>query len=380
MYLPRSLRLFYETANFDAATAVLGGASVIGGLAQASGAKSAAKAQTAAANQASETQLKMFNQIQQNLQPYMQGGNASMNALLSLMGLMPVNQAQQALANQPATAGATAQGNAAAGSPGHQPVYDPRFNSPEQWMNQYGVMPGQPIPGQPGYQQAAAAFAGGTPPTTGGTQNNQIFANLTPDMLSGIGTSPLLAPPTPPTAPHAMDQATLEATPGYQFNLSQGLRAAQNAASARGLSSSGAGIKGAEQFATGLADSTYQNQFANQQSLFGNEQTRYSDTVANQTNIFNRLLSLATQGESAAANVGTQGTQTAANIGNNIIGAGAAQAGGYMSAANAIGNAAGGIGQGYLANRILGMYGQNNGAVGSPNTGGWIQGQGVWGP
>src|SRR5882762_376786 len=77
------------------------------------------------------------------------------------------------------------------------------------------------------------------------------------------------------TSPITMDQATLEATPGYQFNKTQGLKAVQNSAAARGLGVSGAALKGAATFATGLADSTYQQQFSNAQT--------------NQANAYNRL-------------------------------------------------------------------------------------------
>src|ERR1051326_7373007 len=89
------------------------------------------------------------------------------------------------------------------------------------------------------------------------------------------------------TSPIVMDQATLEKTPGYQFNLTQGLKATQNSAAARGLGSSGAALKGAAMFATGLADNTYQNQFNN--------------AVTNQANAYNRLKALVDTGENAAA-------------------------------------------------------------------------------
>ncbi len=56
------------------------------------------------------------------------------------------------------------------------------------------------------------------------------------------------------TTPITMDQATLEATPGYQFALAQGLKAAKNSAINRGLGVSGAQLKGQVAFATGLAD------------------------------------------------------------------------------------------------------------------------------
>lgn len=145
------------------------------------------------------------------------------------------------------------------------------------------------------------------------------------------------------TSPIIMDQAALERTPGYQFNLSQGLKAVQNSAAARGLGVSGAAMKGAAQYATGLADSTYQNQFNN--------------AVTNQTNAYNRLMGVSTLGQSAAAQTGAMGTQTAANIGNNIVGAGNATAGSYMAMGNAVGGLANSLGQAYMMSQIMGGYG-----------------------
>lgn len=166
--------------------------------------------------------------------------------------------------------------------------------------------------------------------------------------------------------PVKMDQATLEQTPGYQFNLSQGLKSTQNSAAARGLGTSGAALKGAASYATGLADSTYQQQFqnattnaqntynanlANSQGAYtaglNNALNQFNSAVTNQTNQYNRLSGLAGLGESAAAQTGNYGTQTAANIGNqsvatasnignNLIQGGNAQAAGYLGAANSL--------------------------------------------
>lgn len=126
------------------------------------------------------------------------------------------------------------------------------------------------------------------------------------------------------TAPITMDQATLQQTPGYQFNLSQGLRAAQSSAAARGLGLSGAAIKGATDYATGLADSTYQNQFNNANT--------------NQTNAFNRLLQASSLGQSAAAGTGSAALLTGQGVANNTIGAGNAQGAASIAAGNAIGS------------------------------------------
>lgn len=63
------------------------------------------------------------------------------------------------------------------------------------------------------------------------------------------------------TKPFGMTEADLQQTPGYQFALNQGLKSIQNGFAAKGLGSSGAAMGGAGQFATGLADQTYGNQF-----------------------------------------------------------------------------------------------------------------------
>lgn len=139
--------------------------------------------------------------------------------------------------------------------------------------------------------------------------------------------------------PVSMDQATLEKTPGYQFTLGQGLKSVQNSAAGRGLGVSGAALKGAANYATGLANNTYQQQFSN--------------ALANQNNVFNRLMSMAQLGESAGAGVGSAGIQTGQSIGQNIVGAGNAAAGAYMNMGNTVNNAASSIGNLYTTNALM---------------------------
>lgn len=149
------------------------------------------------------------------------------------------------------------------------------------------------------------------------------------------------------TSPIVMDQATLEKTPGYQFNLTQGLKSVQNSAAARGLGNSGAALKGAATFATGLADNTYQNQFNNANT--------------NQTNAYNRLKGLVDTGENAAAQTGALGEKAAYNTSQAQIGAGNAQA----AAANATGGAIGNIGNNIAGYAMYkGLYGGNNSNAG----------------
>lgn len=155
---------------------------------------------------------------------------------------------------------------------------------------------------------------------------DQTRSDLMPFQQAGQqGTNMLVQQLPDLTKPIIMDEATLRQTPGYQFNRNQGLKATQNVAAARGLGASGAALKGAAAFATGLADSTYQNQFTN--------------AVTNQTNAYNRLMDVAKLGESAAAQTGSFGTQTAQSIGQNTIAGGTAQAAGLVGAGNALTNA-----------------------------------------
>jgi hypothetical protein len=160
--------------------------------------------------------------------------------------------------------------------------------------------------------------------------------NLTPYMDAGKGATSALTNLTgtgeggdplnsPLLKPISMDEATLQQTPGYQFNLTQGLKATQNAAAARGLGSSGAALKGAATFATGLADSTYQNQFNN--------------ALTNQNNQFNRLMGVSQLGANAAANVGQDAITTGQGIASTTVGAGNARAAAWNSGANALGSA-----------------------------------------
>lgn len=149
------------------------------------------------------------------------------------------------------------------------------------------------------------------------------------------------------TSPITMDQATLENTPGYKFNLSQGLRAAQSSAAARGLGLSGAAIKAASDYATGLADSTYQNQFNNANT--------------NRTNAFNRLLQTTSLGQTAATGTASAALSTGKGVADAQIGAGNAQGAASIAAGNAFGSGSNALLQ-YLArssNGSSGLYGKD---------------------
>lgn len=126
------------------------------------------------------------------------------------------------------------------------------------------------------------------------------------------------------------DQQTLETTPGYQWNLSQGTKATQSAAAARGLGVSGAALKGAATYATGLADNTLK--------------TQYDIDQGNKTNAYNKLSDATKIGASAAGATGMFGANSANQQTNLLTGAGNAGAAGIMAGGNAAAQMYGGVG------------------------------------
>lgn len=106
-------------------------------------------------------------------------------------------------------------------------------------------------------------------------------------------------------------QSYLESLPGYQFTKEQGLQAVQNSYAAKGLGISGAALKGASEYVTGLADSTYQQQLQN-------------------------FLGLTQLGEGAASSVGQMGLSSQALINQLLTGGAAATAAGIVGGTNAL--------------------------------------------
>lgn len=149
----------------------------------------------------------------------------------------------------------------------------------------------------------------------------------------------------------------LKQTPGYQFTLDQGLKASQAGYAARGLGSSGAAMKGAANYATGLASGTYNQQLANY--------------LAQNQQIFNMLQGQQQLGETAAAGFGGYATQTGASLGSNLIGAGNAQAASQIAAGNALASglsgAGGNISQYMMLNSLMGNPGSGAGAAANQN-------------
>lgn len=134
--------------------------------------------------------------------------------------------------------------------------------------------------------------------------------------------------------------ANLQNTPGYQFTLQQGLEQAQNGFAARGLASSGAAIKGAENYATGLASSTYNTQLQNY--------------LSQNNQIYNMLNGTASLGGQASQALGN--ASSVAQGGNALV---SAAQGGAQSLGNAGTAAAAGI-TGSTTGNTAGLTNTNN--------------------
>lgn len=170
---------------------------------------------------------------------------------------------------------------------------------------------------------------------------NQTRADLSPYRQAGEDAYAMLQPKLKDlTDGVSIDPNMLKDSDYYRFTDKQGQKAVTNAAAARGLGSSGAALKGAASFASGLATGTYKDAF--------------NMAVTNQTNTFNRLKGLIDTGQNAAAQTGSAGASAATGAANAQIGAGNAQAAGINAAGGAVANAANNIG-GYAAYK--GLYG-----------------------
>lgn len=174
--------------------------------------------------------------------------------------------------------------------------------------------------------------------------------------LIGIGGDTTAADYGSLAKPFGMEQ--FQADPGYAFRQSEGLKALERSAAARGSLMSGATLKGVQRFAQDTAAQEYQNAFS-----------RYQIERAAR---LNPLQSMMGSGQSAANTL----TGAAGNLGNNLaqseMAAGQARASGYIGTANALNQALSTAASAYaqqpMYNAMINYY--NNGAPGGLPGGG----------
>jgi hypothetical protein len=120
--------------------------------------------------------------------------------------------------------------------------------------------------------------------------------------------------------PFGMDQ--FKADPGYAFRLSEGQKALERSAAARGGLLSGGTGKALQRFGQDYGSQEYTNAFNRYQA---ERQARLGP-----------LQSLTGMGQTTAQQLGTAGQNVATNVGNAIGSSAAARASGYVGGANAL--------------------------------------------
>lgn len=272
------------------ATAIAGGA-IVGGIISSNAAKSAASTQANATENAAQAQLQQFNTINQQQAPYRTSGYGALSDLNNFLGIQSPAPAQTA-DNFDAQAYLAANPDVAANWK----------SDPYQHYLQYGKNEGRAFTGNDTYNQQLQASKAG-PGTPGfGQFTHQFNAN---DLTANLA-------------------------PNYAFMLKQGQGQVGNTLNSTNGILSGNAQQGLNQFTQDYAKNAYQNAFENYNT--------------NQTNIYNRLASLAGLGQQSlntSANYGTQATQSA----NNFLTSGAAaQAAGTVGQANALSGALNSLG------------------------------------
>jgi len=165
--------------------------------------------------------------------------------------------------------------------------------------------------------------------------------------------------------------ADFQADPGYNFRLSEGLKALDRQAAARGGMMSGAALKAAGRYGQDVASQEYGNAFnrfqtnrASQAGLFADA---YNRDRTRQLDEFSRLGGLMTSGQNAAAGTGASQaafgsnaanlmSQGAQAMGQGVLGAGQAIGAGQLGAGNTYNNAINAALQGYQNNQMMDIF------------------------
>ena len=279
------------TMSAGTAAAVAGG---VGGLASAAigskAAKKASRAQVAAADAAMKNERDIFAQQTALQEPFRQGGLAAQDRLMTLLGLQPRQ--------------ANAMGRPTSTQPGHNAIHSYDIPGGGQYS----------IPGWGGDYAQAIPLANAT-----GGVNAMDLGGLQVD------------PNDPDFGKYARDFGVqdFEEDPGYAFRLSEGQKALDRSAAARGGLQSGGALKAAARFGQQMGSQEYGRAF-----------DRYQINRANQ---LQPLQSLMGSGQSSANTLG----ESLGNMGSNIselqLQSGNARASGYMGAANAMVSGIGGV-------------------------------------
>jgi len=267
-------------------------------------AQAAADAQVKAAEIAANTVMSMYNTTRADIAPWKDVGEASLKLYASLLGipgygpeptlkpgavptgqtptygptpvLTPATPAVNNLFRDPIT------GQVYSGDPAEIFLAAQRAGKPLE--GNYLAM--EPVGGGPG---TAATY--GPAPITGYTPQYASEDYITPDIGEYMSNY-------------------LRSTPGYQFQMDEGVNALNRSAAAKGMLYSGAQQKALTTYGQGLADQTYNA-------------------------LLDRIANLSTGGQNAAVQLGGIGANAASTVANTQLASGQAQAQGIYNTYNA---------------------------------------------
>jgi len=275
-------------------------AAIAGAVISAYAANRAAKAGQAGAQAGTAAQERMYQQQRTDLMPWANAGQTSLAELMERMGLAtPGSRSGMDKPTQEQFMRTTRRG----GSSG-------------DWLNP-GGSPGRATTefDQTGYDQAMQQYNAA---------------------MQGSGVNPdefgsLLEP---------FDLEKFEESPGYQFNLQQGMEAIRKGAAANsGTTYAPQTLRDMGKFAQGTASNEYNNAY-----------NRYNQ---DQENVYGRLTGVSEAGRGAATQVGQAGTFTGRGQAESIAGGANAKAAGYIGVGNAINSGVGSAYNNYLQQSII---------------------------
>ena len=322
--------------SFYVAAGIVAGGSLISGIMGSNAATSAANTQAGAANQATAAQQQMFNTLNQQGAPYRSAGYSALGALLSGMGLGGGN-----ITYDPTTGGAV-------GNTGP--------------FARTGIESGIGTTGLPGMGGPTLASIGGGGPVNpsgpgmmGGVVTNGATPTAGGTFSAGTGGGSNLTGFGGLTGAFTNQDLNAYLAPNYNFMLQQGLGATANSAAAQGGVASGNTLMAINNYAQSTAQNAYQQAYSNWQNQ--------------QSNIFNRLSTIAGLGSAANQTSAAAGSAISPGIANTITGAGASLAAGTIGSTNALTSGltggANSIGGYYTLNSILNPTGGST--SGAPN-------------
>lgn len=286
-------------------TAILGatlGSAAIGAAAS----KSASGAQVEAADRAAQLQREMFERQIQLQEPFRQAGLTAQQRYMNMLGL----------AQAPQTRSEAEIRNALAAQYRRSPMETGRFEL--EYVDDSGIPRGVKwVPAE------------GVGMTDEAALNAAVQAEMERQRRAAQEYEALKASPEFGKYARDFGMQDFQQDPGYAFRMSEGLKALERQAAARGGLISGGALKAAQRYGQEAASQEYTNAF-----------NRYQVNRANQ---LQPLQSLMGASQTAANVMGQSAGQYGQTAGEAYMGAGNARASGYMGGANAL---AGAIGQG----------------------------------